>query len=439
MQDRNNSVQTSLQGIANKAASQKGYRFRNLYGMLNEHMLKDSWGYIRKDAANGVDKVSAQEYEQDLDENIHKLVENLKKKRYRAKLVRRHYIPKGEGKFRPLGIPATEDKLLQLAVKRILEAIFEQDFLRCSYGYRPKVGARDAVDKLTIKLQFGKYNYVVEADIKGFFDNIDHEWMLKMLAERIDDKPFLRLIQKWLKAGILDTDGKVIHPVTGTPQGGIVSPILANVYLHYALDLWFHKVVVPHCRGEACLIRYADDFVCAFEKREDAQRFYNVLGKRLGKFVLELSAEKTWVIPFSQYVTLGKTSFDFLGFEFRWGKDRAGKPHVKRRTARKNLRSSLKNFKAWCRENHHLRLKDLFAWLNAKLRGYYNYFGVHGNFRSLNQFFRRAIWFLYRWLNQRSQRESYTWNGFQDLIEYFGIERPRIVGRPRARVSSPMA
>lgn len=254
-------MQTSLRGIAKKAREQKKHRFGNLYEMLNEENLLDCWRYIRKDAAYGVDRVSAQEYEENLGENIRRLVERLKRGSYRAKLVRRQYIPKGEGKYRALGIPATEDKLLQLAVKRILEAIYEQDFLRCSYGYRPKKGALDAVDKLTVKLQFGRYDFVVEADIKGYFDNIDHDWLVRMLEERIDDRALMRLIEKWLKAGILDTDGKVLHPVTGTPQGGIVSPILANVYLHYALDLWFHKVVRKHCRGEACLIRYADDCV----------------------------------------------------------------------------------------------------------------------------------------------------------------------------------
>src|SRR4030042_962785 len=235
MQDRKQTVQTYLQAIANKAKSQPKYRFRNLYGMLNEEMLHDCWRFIRKDAAFGVDRVSAQEYELNLDDNIRQLVERLKGKRYRAKLVRRQYIPKGNGKLRPLGIPATEDKLLQLAVKRLLEAIYEQDFMRCSYGYRPQVGALDAVDKLTIKLQFGRYNYVVEADIKGFFDNLDHDELLKMLAERVDDKALLWLIGKWLKAGVLDTDGKTLHPETGTPQGGVISPILANVYLHSGL------------------------------------------------------------------------------------------------------------------------------------------------------------------------------------------------------------
>lgn len=246
---------TFLQGIAKKAHEHPKHRFGNLYELLNEAFLKECWRDIRKDAAYGVDHVSAQDYEANLDANIHDVVERLKRKRYRAKHVRRKYIPKGNGQLRPLGIPAVEDKLLQLAVTRILAAIYEQDFLRCSYGYRPHIGALDAVDKLTIKLQFGRYNWVVEADIKGFFDNIEHAWMIRMLAERIEDRALLWLIKKWLKAGVLDTDGQGLHPVTGTPQGGIISPILANVYLHYALDLWFEKVVKHQCRGEACLIR----------------------------------------------------------------------------------------------------------------------------------------------------------------------------------------
>ena len=401
--------------------------------MLNEEFLLDCWRHIRKDAAYGVDEVSAEEYEENLEDNIRDLVERLKRGSYRAKLVRRKYIPKGEGKTRPLGIPAVEDKLLQMGVKRILEAIYEQDFLRCSYGYRPGVGALHAIDDLTIKLQFGRYEYVVEADIKSYFDNISHEWMVKILEERIDDGPFLRLIAKWLKAGILEPDGEAVHPVTGTPQGGIVSPVLANVYLHYVLDLWFQKVVKKHCRGEACLIRYADDFVCAFQYEEDANRFYRVLSKRLGKFGLEISAEKTRVMKFSRYDQPGKARFDFLGFEFRWGKDRSGKPNVKRRTSRKKLRRSLKNLTQWCKENQHQRLDVLFKKMNAKLRGYYAYYGVIGNYASLQEFFREAVRILFKWLNRCSQQRSYNWKGFQELLELFKIEKPRSVGRPKAR------
>jgi group II intron reverse transcriptase/maturase len=402
--------------------------------MINGPMLYRCWQRIRKNAAYGVDKVSAEEYGKHLTGNIRQLVDRLKRKSYRARLIRRHYIPKGNGKMRPLGIPVVEDKLLQLAVVEILQAIYEQDFLRCSYGYRPRLGALDAVDKLTIKLQFGRYGRVVEADIKGFFDNIDHERLLKMLAERIDDKALLQLIGKWLKAGVLDTNGAVIHPAAGTPQGGIVSPILANIYLHYCLDEWFQHVVKKHCRGEACLIRYADDFVCAFEREGDAERFYQVLGKRLEKFGLELSAEKTRVIAFDRGQSK-QEGFEFLGFEFRWGQDRQGKAHVKRRTSRKKLRSSLDRFTEWCRQKRHCPVKDWFKELKPKLQGYYNYYGVSGNYASLQQFFGEAMQILRKWLNRRSQRKSYSWEGFRQLIEHFQVPRPRIRPRPRGRMA----
>ena len=402
--------------------------------MINGPMLYRCWQRIRKNAAYGVDKVSAEEYGKHLFDNIRQLVDRLKRKSYRARLIRRHYIPKGNGKLRPLGIPVVEDKLLQLAVVQILEAIYEQDFLRCSYGYRPKVGALDAVDKLTIKLQFGRYRRVVEADIKGFFDNIDHEALLRMLEERIDDQALLRLIRKWLKAGVLDTNGEVIHPEAGTPQGGIVSPILANIYLHYCLDEWFQRVVKQHCRGEACLIRYADDFVCAFEREGDAERFYQVLGKRLEKFGLELSAAKTRVIAFERGQS-EQESFEFLGFEFRWGKDRQGKAHVERRTSRKKLRNSLARFTEWCREKRQSRIEEWFNELKPKLQGYYNYYGVSGNFASLQQFFGEAMQILRKWLNRSSQRSSYNWASFRALLQHFQLPLPRIRPRPRMRLA----
>jgi RNA-directed DNA polymerase len=312
-------MQTSLLAIANKAKDRKHYRFLNLYRLIgDENFLLDCWSDIRKNAAYGVDRVSAQQYGENLIDNIRNLIDRLKRKSYRARLVRRHYIPKPDGHMRPLGIPVVEDKLLQLAVTRILGAIYEQDFLRCSYGYRPNKGALDAVDKLTVKLQFGRYNFVVEADIKGFFDNIDHDRLIELLSLRVADRSLLRLIKKWLKAGVLDTDGKVIHPVSGTPQGGIISPMLANVYLHYALDQWFQEVVKANMKGEACLIRYADDFVCAFEYEQDAKAFFKALEFRLEKFGLQLAADKTRVIHFSRSNKSGSSRFDFLGVEFRW-------------------------------------------------------------------------------------------------------------------------
>lgn len=423
-------MQTTLLGIANKAKSEQPYRFRNLYRELNEELILDSWRLLRKDAALGVDRVSAAEYEANLEENVRHLVERLKRKSYRAKLVRRQYIPKGNGGLRPLGIPALEDKLLQLAVKRLLEAIYEQDFLSCSYGYRPQVGARTAVEELTTKLQFGGYHHIVEADIKGFFDNLSHEWLMRMLAQRIDDEPFLRLIKKWLNAGVLDTNGQVLRPESGTPQGGIISPVLANVYLHYALDLWFEKVFQRGCSGGTFLQRYADDFVCGFGRAEEAQRFYNELEERLRKFGLELAKNKTRVIPFSRY-RQGETSFEFLGFEFRWGVNRKGQAWIKRRTSRKKLRSSLKRVTEWCRRHRHRRIREQVQLLNAKLRGYYNYYGVSGNYASLDEFFYQVRRIHQRWLNQRSQRSSYTWTAYTELMRLLQLERPHIVTRAR--------
>ena len=358
--------------------------------------------------------------------NIRELAETVKAGRYRARWVLRRYIPKLKGKLRPLGIPAIADKLLQTAVAKILEAIYEADFLPCSYGYRPGVGALDAVRELSRTLEQGLYHYVVEADIQGFFEHIDHDRLLAMLAERIDDQPFLRLIRKWLKAGILETDGQVMHPATGTPQGGTVSPVLANVYLHYVLDLWFEETVKVHCRGAAYLCRYADDYVAAFQYESDAQRFYQVLGKRLAQYGLTLAADKTRLLCFSRTDRRNSAAFEFLGFEFRWGLSRWRKPIVKRRTAAKKYRASLANFRAWCRDNVHLPKRDFFAQLNTKLRGYYHYYGIRGNYERLSDFFYQVQRILFTALNRRSQRKSYNWRGFAALLEHYRLLQPRI-------------
>ncbi|MEJ2331068.1 MAG: reverse transcriptase domain-containing protein, partial [Gammaproteobacteria bacterium] len=309
------------------------------------------WRLINKRAAYGVDRVDARAYEANLQENVEGLVAAVKGGWYRAKLVLRRYIPKLNGKMRPLGIPAVADKLLQIGVAKILEEIYEQDFLGCSYGYRLGVGALDAVRDLSAALRSGRYHFLVEADIRSFFDRIDHQKLIELLRLRIDDEPFLRLIRKWLKAGILEKDGQVIHPETGSPQGGIVSPMLANIYLHYVLDVWFEETVKAHCKGKAYLCRYADDFVCAFECESDAERFYKALGARMESFGLEVAEEKTNLLRFSRQDWHKSGTFEFLGFEFRWGRGRWGKPALKRRTARKKYRAALASFQQWCREH----------------------------------------------------------------------------------------
>lgn len=327
------SWQTSLRGIAKKAKENKTHRFGNLYKLLNDEALHEAFHDLKKKAAAGIDKITAKEYAEELESNLGKAVEQLKSKQYRAKLVRRVYIDKGNGKKRPLGIPAVSDKIIQRAAARILEAIYEQEFSKNSYGYRPHTGAQKAVKDITHELNFGRYSYIVEADIRGFFDAIDHDWLIRMLELCIADKAFLNVIKKWLKAGVLDTDGRVKHPITGCPQGGIISPILANIYLHYALDLWFEKRVTQSCKGMNYICRYADDFVCAFQYKQDAAQFYREIGKRLGKFGLELAQEKTNIISFSRFRKEENTKFELLGFEFRWGVSYRGKDIIKRRTA----------------------------------------------------------------------------------------------------------
>lgn len=423
-----NHEQTSLREIALKARSSKVHCFQNLYRLLDAPFLMNCWQYLNKNAASGVDKVTAADYQKDLVNNIQKLAERLKAKDYRAKLVRRCYIPKGNGKERPLGIPALEDRLVQTACAKLLGAIFEEDFLDNSYGYRPKRSANGAVQDLRYNFYRGKYGYIVEADIKGFFDNMGHDWILKMLRQRIDDKAFLNLILKWLKAGILDTDGMVIDPHTGTPQGGIVSPILANVYLHFALDLWFEKVVKRHCRGEVMLVRYADDFVCAFRYSDDAQRFYQGLPQRLQKFSLEVAPEKTQMMKFSRFHPSMQRRFTFLGFEIYWFYDRRGEPCVMQRTARKKLQGACQRIKEWIRLNRHLTGRDFIIALNRRLQGHYNYYGLSGNSLSLWRFYNWAVECSFKWLNRRGgKRNSFTWGKFSRAIKRLGIAKPRII------------
>jgi group II intron reverse transcriptase/maturase len=319
-----------------------------------------------------------------------------------------------------------DDKLVQTGAARLLSAIWEAEFLDCSYAYRPKRNAHGAVRALSEGLQYGKYGYVVEADIKSYFDSIEHDWLIKMLEERIDDRAFLGLIRKWLKAQILEEDGKITDPATGTPQGGVVSAVLANIYLHYVLDLWFELRVKRRCRGQAMLIRYADDFVCAFQYESDARAFYEELPERLKKFGLQIAPEKTRILRFTRFEPTGKNRFEFLGFEFRWGLSRKGKPSVKRRTAPKRLTRSIAAFKEWIKEKRHRPLPELMAALRAKYRGTWNYYGLIGNGRSLQAFYYWTVQLLHKWLNRRSQRPGMSWNRLSRLLERYDVPRPHI-------------
>lgn len=423
---------TFLRAIADKARKDTNHRFGDLYRHINQQSLRASFYLLRKDAASGVDGVTFQQYELNLEANLARLVERLKGKSYHARLVRRKYIPKGNGKLRPLGIPTLEDKLLQCAVTQILLAIYEADFLPCSYGYRAGRGPHEAVRELTDELHWGKHNFVVEADIKGFFDHLQHDKLLEMLARRIGDGALLRLIRKWLKAGILEADGQVIHPELGTPQGGVVSPVLANVYLHYVLDLWFQERQKTN-RGSSRLFRFADDFVACFEYRHEAAAFERDLKERLGQFGLEVAPDKTKMIRFGRNGGLYNGRFDFLGFEYRWESDRKGRPTVKRRTARKKLQGAVQRMGDWLRTHRHRKLPELMKTLAAKLRGHWNYYGVIGNSQSLKQYYDLSCELLYKWLNRRSQKRSYTWRALNRLLERYAIPKPKIVEMGRGR------
>jgi group II intron reverse transcriptase/maturase len=419
-------MQRSLRGIANRARSHPKHRFGNLYGELNEELLTDSYRRMNPKAAPGVDRVDYRRYGQELEGNVRSLVERLKSGSYRARLVRRRHIPKGKGKTRPLGILVMDDKVAQTGAARLLSAIWEADFLDCSHAYRPGRNAHGAIRMLSRELQHGKFGYVVEADIKSYFDNIDHDWLVRMLEERIDDRAFIRLIRKWLKAKILEEDGSVLDPATGTPQGGVVSAVLANIYLHYALDLWFEHGVKPKCRGQAMLVRYADDFVCAFQYEADAQRFYEELPQRLGKFGLNVAAEKTRILRLSRFEPTGKNRFEFLGFEIRWGLSRKGKPSVQRRTAPKRLSRSINRFTEWIKENRHRPMRELMRTLRAKYQGTWNYYGLIGNSKRLQAFYYWTLRILHKWLNRRSQRRGMTWKRLVAVLTRHQIPPPHI-------------
>ena len=429
MRDRESEehIQAILAGIANRARIDKQHRFGALYTLLNKDLLRWSFYNLNRKAAPGVDDVWWVDYERELEANLDDLVDRLKRKAYRTRLVKRHYIPKGQDSFRPLGLPVLEDKLVQYAVKMVLEAIYEEDFMESSFGYRPGRSAKEASGELAFRLQFGPFGWVVEADIKGFFDNINHEWMLKMLEKRVHDRAFVHLIGKWLRAGVLEDLNTVIHPAAGTPQGGVISPILANIYLHYALDVWFENKVKEGCEGEAMLIRYADDFVCAFQYRRDAVHFYrNLLPERLGRFGLELAPDKTRLVRFSRFGGDRNERFEFLGFEFRQGLNRHLKPQVKRRTSRSRQRRAMNALTEWIKKNRHQGLRPLMATLIRKLRGHYNYYGVTHNSVSLWEYWDHVNRTVYKWLNRRSQRRSFTWAKFNAMFKRYKVPRPYI-------------
>ena len=422
-----------LERIAQLAQADQKLRFTALAHHITEDFLRETWQGLNKRGAAGVDGVSMRAYGENLDENLGDLVNRLKAHSYRAPNVRRVYIPKAGNpeKLRPLGVPTAEDRLLQAAVSRLLTPIYEADFLDCSFGFRRGRTAHQALSAVRKSVSSGATQWAAEADIKGFYDHLDHKWLMRMLELRIGDPWILRLIGKWLKAGILD-EGTVRTPQEGTPQGGPLSPLLSNVYLHYALDLWFTCVVQPGCGGAARLVRYADDFIVLFALETDARRFADVLPERIAKFGLALAEEKTKLIPFgSRHWTPGQSypyHFDLLGFRHHLGTSRKGRITVVRIPCPKSVGKFLRGVKGWLRTHLHDRPAEQQRMLTQKLRGFYQYFALWHTLPKLGSVLRevRRHWF---WaLRRRGQRGKLTWEAWQRK-PWYALPQPRLLHR----------
>ena len=440
----------NLTWIREKAHKEPKACFTSIYHWVTDlDSLYVSYGEIEPGAAPGIDGVTKEAYGEGLEGNLRDLSERLARLGYRPKPVKRTYIPKpGSEKKRALGIPCTEDKVVQKALARVLEQIYEEDFLNCSYGYRPGRSCHKALDDLGRTIQQRRVNFVVEADIKGFFDHVNHEWLMKFLGLRIGDKRVLRLIWRMLRGGIME-EGLTKASEVGTPQGGSLSPLLSNVYLHYELDLWFERRFRKQCRGEAYYFRYADDFLACFQDREDAERFLNELKARLEKFHLEVEPTKTRLLAFGRFAReraerKGRQveEFDFLGFTHYCGLTRRGIFKVKRRTSKKKFRAKLREIKVWLRR---IRSKQksgrVLKLAKDRLVGHLNYYAITDNARSCDSFRLQFMLLLVKWLNRRSQRRSYTWARFYAALDWVGWPSVHIVHRldPFRRVVDPKA
>ena len=437
-------ISTRLQRIAEQARAAPERAFTALNHHLDLALLREAFRRTRKDGATGIDGQTAEEYAENLEANLRSLLEKAKSGRYKAPPVRRAYIPKDDGRKRPLGIPTFEDKVLQRAVTMILEAIYEQDFENCSYGFRPGRSAHQALEELWHGLMKMGGGDVIDADVQGYFDNLDHRLLNEVLDLRVRDGVLRRLVGKWLNAGVME-DGQIKRSDTGTPQGGVISPLLANIYLHHVLDSWFEQVAKPRLRGRAQLIRYADDFVIACERRDDARRVYEVLPKRFGKYGLELHPEKTRLVAFRRPPrsqsgkprSEGGSTFDLLGFTHYWGKSRRGSWVVKRKTARKRLKRVIQRAWQYCRANRHRPVREQHRKLKSMLEGHYEYFGITGNMRSLEKYYRSVRGSWKKWLGRRSQRAAKTWTNYAKFLKQRPLPAPRIAHSYLRNVAKP--
>jgi RNA-directed DNA polymerase len=419
-----------LRKVAERAKREPEARFHSLAHLIDREALARAFGRIRKDAAVGVDGVTKEQYGQNLERNLADLHERLRTQRYRHQAIKRVHIPKDKGRTRPIGIATIEDKIVEDAIREVLEAVYEQDFLDCSYGFRKGRSAHDAIRALIEAVNAGEANWILEADIVSYFDRIDRTALLEMLQDRVPDGALMRLVGKCLHVGVLDGE-EFSAPELGTPQGSILSPLLGNVYLHHVLDLWFEREVKPRLLGRATLVRYADDLVIGFTHREDAERVMGVLEKRMGRFGLALHPEKTRLLDFrrpGRTDRRGPSTFDFLGFTWRWTRTAKGTGwRVACETRSARLTKAVKSIYDWCRGHRHRPIDEQRAALARRIQGHMNYFAVSGNGRAISALnhWARSAWF--KWLRRRSNRWRLTWARFNELAR--GLPRPRIMVR----------
>ena len=428
-----NKTLEKLSSISLCARSNSSVKFTSLAHYLNREFLKDCYNHLDRNKAVGVDSVSWEEYGQELGNNIDALVSKLKSKVYKPLPSKRVYIPKGNNELRPLGISAIENKIVESAITRILGSIYEVDFLPFSYGFRPNKNAHQALKVIGDSINFKPINYVIEADIKGFFDNVEHDLLVNFLRVRIKDSSLLSLIERFLKAGYID-DARLVDTDKGTPQGSILSPMLSNVFLHYVLDEWFNDVVQKHTMGYVELVRYADDFIILAQNESDATRMLRALQNRFAKYKLQLHPDKTSIFSFGRNEkpksireNRKANTFDFLGFTHYCDKARKGHFKVGRKTSAKKFRAKAKELNLWLKSIRNLVLtKDWWKVLRAKLLGHYEYYGVSENYASIYKFYKLAIRLAKKWLNRRSQKKAMNWTKMYQYIAFYPLPKPRI-------------
>ena len=424
---------TGLEGIAAKARRETKLKFTSLCHHVTRELIWESLNNIPRQSAPGVDGISVDEAKKTFEVWIEEMLSSIHRKAYKAPPVRRVWIPKpGKTSKRPLGVPCVADRALQRSVSLVLSNIYEQDFLPCSFGGRPKLSAHHALSTLNEIIAGKKVSWVLEADLKNFFGSLDHGWLLRFVEHRVGDPRVISLIKRWLKAGVLE-EGEVRSVETGTPQGGSISVLLSNIYLHYVLDLWLEKVIKPKLKGEAYLVRYIDDFVVCFQYRSDATWFQDVLAERLGKFSLELEPKKTRLVEFGRFalrMTKEKEkrleTISFLGFTHFCTRNRKGNFMVGRKTEKSRFRRSVQGIQSLMREIRHYSLREQVEKINQVLRGHYAYYGVGGNFKSLFKIHRFAERYWHKMLSSRSRKSCVTWERFQSLKQVFPLQRPKL-------------